>query len=1522
MDQEINGRLTWAIQHESKKKGRRKEESTTAENFRQVEWKDVQVGAVLLLHEDEPLPADVIVMATSDPVAGLCYIETANLDGETNLKNRESVEDIQRHLHLTVATSKKPGDTTPPCVLSTEDVHFLRSLVVECEPPNDNLHAFTGSIIVLDPPPHPNPEVQQPNPLRIGLSNKQVIYRGCTLRNTKWALGLVVFTGMETKLMMNNIEKRLKRTTLDRLTNRYLVGIFTALAVLCVAAGIVSGLFIRSQNLDSADSKLWYLPREDRKWQAQLFLNMVTFVILLNTLIPISLTVTMEMVKVGHAYLIGSDLAMCFEDVHSGQVTPARARTSNLAEDLGRIEYIFSDKTGTLTQNVMEFMKCCVNGIAYGSGTTEIGRAAARREGKDPESAGDERAGRRPEGLILQPGDNFYDQRVSLQGWRKNIDRDKIRQFFLHLAVCHTVMAKPREGDEADEKAWHKSNLQYQASSPDEEALVIGAKGSGFCFKRRNYKDVIVEIDCEDGRTEELVYQVLNINEFSSARKRMSAAVREPSGQIWLLVKGADSIVFERLAPPQGQTGPNSKDMLELTKGHLRTFANEGLRTLVLAQRKLTEQEYQAWNGEFVEAFTAIQNREDRLADVAERVEVQLELVGATAIEDKLQDGVPQCIATLGKANIQIWVLTGDKVETAINIAMACNLIDTKTHLEKVSLPDQHLGSLDGESAQQRTQRLAEQRKERYRMVVQQLERALAERDRVPSTSALTTSPRSGPVRREAALIIDGHALEFALQHEQEVGAVPGKLLELCSRCKAVVCCRVSPKQKADVVELVRTKRKVITLGIGDGANDVGMITKAHIGVGISGKEGVQAVMASDYAIAQFRYLQRLVLVHGRWNCQRISLAILFFFFKNVAFAVPTFWFGIHTAFSGETFWDDIYQSVWNVVFTAVPILSVALFDKDMVRSETLEKYPRLYAEVQSGKDFTAMRFLMWSVEGLWASVVVYFAVTYIMAGSTRSDGQDSGKWLVSFTAFAVCHTAANLRLAFATKTWNKVTAVLTILSVLTYYLFSLVYSYFPIGFAKHMNHMFGSAVSNPGFWLTLLLAQAVILLPGFAANAVHRLFWPTATDIVAEAEQGKRNSVSPTVQSDEVTGKGNTSTAHIKVHEKYERPPTRSGTGDAHEGMAVIDATTGQQTEFLGYGFSQEQHADVEVDKCAYAPNPDRRRKFASGVAVPATLGSLAGPTGSGLGMAAKPRSLYNVKDHVSVSSVPSAEAHADEPSPDQKARRPVPMPPPDNDDEKGSPLRIGASIGIGLQRPQSQSQATRLRDEQQGQGGSPRVVVVQAAERTWDSGEPAPPTPPQAPRPQSRAGVVATPLDSSQSVYLKACTVFSTPYNPAFARTLSAVPGNFNATSLIVAAPAHRLGSKGIRPVLEVLRSNRKVTHFVAKGQDLHSETVEWLVEVGMAHPSLQSIDLSDNLGLGDSAGKALVRLAMHNPNLDTINLENTKLSPAIRQTLLNVLGSNRTRRLSQAAAAHSKSGDAGRYVVPPKKEKERSS
>lgn len=370
---------------------------------------------------------------------------------------------------------------------------------------------------------------------------------------------------------------------------------------------------------------------------------------------PISLYISIEVVKTIQAFFIAQDIDMYYKPLDAACVP----KTWNISDDLGQIEYIFSDKTGTLTQNIMEFQKCSINGIAYGEGITEAQRGAVKREGKGDLPPPEEQA-RSLEVLkhnMLDTLDRTFKNRygqpdrltlVSPQlandmANRDSPQRNHITAFFRALAICHSVLSDRPEPKE------NPFFLTYKAESPDEAALVAAACDVGFPFVAKGKDFIDIEVMGQAER-----YIPLKLLEFNSTRKRMSVIARNPQGKIVLYCKGADSVIYERLAADQDPVlkAQTSKDM--------ETFANGGLRTLCIAYRYLGEQEYLEWSAIYDAATNSVNDRDEAIDRANERIEHSLYLLGATALEDKLQEGVPEAIETLHQAGIKLWILTGN----------------------------------------------------------------------------------------------------------------------------------------------------------------------------------------------------------------------------------------------------------------------------------------------------------------------------------------------------------------------------------------------------------------------------------------------------------------------------------------------------------------------------------------------------------------------------------------------------------------------------------------------------------------------------------------------------------------------------------------------------------------------------------------------------------------------------------------------------------------------------------------------
>lgn len=1155
-------------------------------------WKDVTVGDFIHLSCNEVIPADMVLLFSTDP-DGICHIETSGLDGESNLKQKQVV---RRY-------AEQDSEVDPEKFSSR----------IECESPNNDLNRFRGFL------EHSNKE-------RVGLSKENLLLRGCTIRNTEAVMGIVVYAGHETKAMLNNSGPRYKRSKLERRANTDVLWCVLLLVIMCLTGALGHGIWLsRYENIP-----FFNIPEPDGHIISPVlagFCMFWTMIILLQVLIPISLYVSIEIVKLGQIYFIQSDVDFYNEKMGS----TVQCRALNITEDLGQIQYLFSDKTGTLTENKMVFRRCSVAGFDYCHEENAKRLESYQEAASEDEDSADTPSGslsnmvkprapscrtvhNRPLGSIssnhltgscfaLESREGASEVPHSRQAaFSSPIETDvvpdtrlldkfsqitpllftptdeptpdppletlHIIDFFIALAICNTVVVsapnQPRQkvglsslrgipiksldeiknlfqrlsvrrssspslasGKEpsgvpnafvsrlslfnrmkpaspveeeisqtseslqgSDNSACPTeiekqnsdagiangkvealagqpltSSLCYEAESPDEAALVYAARAYQCTLQSRTPEQVVVDF----AALGPLTFQLLHILPFDSVRKRMSVVVRHPlSNQVVVYTKGADSTIMELLsvASPDGPGLEKQQMMIrEKTQKHLDDYAKRGLRTLCIAKRVMSDTEYAEWLRNHFLAETSIDNREELLLESAMRLENKLTLLGATGIEDRLQEGVPEAIEALHKAGIKIWMLTGDKQETAVNIAYACKLLE----------PNDKLFILNTES------------KNACEMLMDTILKELQKNPASPEQASLSASLHQPPPTLQgsglrAALIITGKTLEFALQE-----SLQKQFLELTACCQAVVCCRATPLQKSEVVKLVRSHLRVMTLAIGDGANDVSMIQVADIGIGISGQEGMQAVMASDFAVSQFRHLSKLLLVHGHWCYTRLSNMILYFFYKNVAYVNLLFWYQFFCGFSGTSMTDYWVLIFFNLLFTSAPPVIYGVLEKD-VSAETLMQLPELYRSGQRSEAYLPLTFWITLLDAFYQSLVCFFVPYYTYQGSDI-DIFTFGNPLNTAALFVIL-----LHLVIESKSLTWIHMLVIVGSILSYFFFALVFGAMCVTCNPPSNPywIMQEHMADPVFYLVCVLTTCVALLPRFLYRVLQGSLFPS----------------------------------------------------------------------------------------------------------------------------------------------------------------------------------------------------------------------------------------------------------------------------------------------------------------------------------------------------------------------------------------------------------------------------------------------
>jgi len=1040
--------------------------------FVRMEWRFVQPGMVLRIHDREEIPADVIPLASSGE-EGKCYIETANIDGETNLKLRGCAP---------VAEGGLPGWE------NESSLSKAQGLRMNFEPPNPSIHTFQGTI--------------QTSTGAFPVGPSEILLRGAVLRNTKWVLAAVVYTGRDTKIVMNSREVPSKLSTIEQTVNHMIYFILFADIVLTTAVTICHAVFN-----DAYDRYQWYICINYRNSGDVLFEENCrqtdtytqasywpTFFILFNNFLPLSLYVTLEIVNFLQAFYVDQDIEMYDET----QDTPALARTSNQNGDLGQIEYVFSDKTGTLTCNEMKFRRCSVGGEMYGNLDASNASGQASLDGEDELVGEDSHDHDKGSGMAEEDSSSHSSvMGLPIEDLRNRAAHgERAAMLFAQLlAICHTVVV------ETDHT---KGTTSYQAESPDEEALVDGGIQLGFTYLGSSSDTVRLE-----HMGSPVDFKLLALIPFDSTRKRMSVLVVSPEGEYIFFCKGADNVIFDRASTDYSLIGDR-----RILESHLETFATEGLRTLVLAMRTLSKSEAEGWLATWNAASTS-KMRDEEMPKAAALIEKDLVLIGATAIEDRLQDGVPDTIAHLKKAGIKLWVLTGDKMATAINIGFSCKLLTNDMDMitldkekpgdGRAPVTDRLMNLFKSHQALSTTPGL----RQRWRQMTGSCFGSKANGDAGPQLAEMSTD--------HLALVVDGPSLTDILKSQEHTDA----LLQLGCFCRAVIACRVSPAQKQLVVKMVKNglPHKPITLSIGDGANDVPMIQEAQIGVGISGKEGRQAVNASDFAIAQFRFLERLLLIHGRWNYRRTSKVIIYSFYKNIVLVVVLFLYACYSSFSGQSLYgaDSWTYSGYNF-FLGMPPFMMGFFDKDLEPS-TVQRFQKLYYVGLKKQDLNVANMVEGGIQATFDAFILFFMTKLAFGQSVwEANGETNGLALFGNAVFCNMVFAMLYKIMLLFHEWNWWVFFGFVFSYCLY--LGFIFFYTAIGprdffggeyeFYDIPQHMFGS----PGFLMSLILVPMITFVADFIIKAIRLEFFTTRAMAAMEWESMRVGGLGPAMLS------------------------------------------------------------------------------------------------------------------------------------------------------------------------------------------------------------------------------------------------------------------------------------------------------------------------------------------------------------------------------------------------------------------------
>ncbi|XP_069907785.1 probable phospholipid-transporting ATPase IIA isoform X1 [Oryctolagus cuniculus] len=838
---------------------------------------------------------DLIIVEKNQRVpADMIFLRTSEKNGSCFLRTDQLDGETDWKLRLPVAGTQR--------LPTAADLLQVRSYVY-AEEPNIDIHHFVGTFTREDSDP----------PVSESLGIENTLWAG-TVVASGTVVGVVLYTGRELRSVMNTSNPRSKIGLFDLEVNCLTKILFGALVV-------VSLVMVALQHFAGR----WYL-------------QIIRFLLLFSNIIPISLRVNLDMGKIVYSWVIRRD----------SKIPSTVVRSSTIPEQLGRISYLLTDKTGTLTQNEMVFKRLHLGTVAYGLDSMDEVQShifSIYTQSQEPPA---------------QKGPT-----VTTKVRRTMSSR--VHEAVKAIALCHNVTPVYESNgvtDQAEaEKQYEDSCRVYQASSPDEVALVQWTESVGLTLVGRDQSSMQLRTPGD----QILNFTILQLFPFTYESKRMGIIVRDEStGEITFYMKGADVVMAGIV---------QYNDWLDEECGNM---AREGLRVLVVAKKCLAEEQYQDFEARYVQAKLSVHDRSLKVATVIESLEMEMELLCLTGVEDQLQADVRPTLETLRNAGIKVWMLTGDKLETATCTAKNAHLVTRNQ--------DIHVFRLVSNRGEAHLELNAFRRK------------------------------------HDCALVISGDSLEVCLKYYEY------EFMELACQCPAVVCCRCAPTQKAQIVRLLQERTGKLTCAVGDGGNDVSMIQESDCGVGVEGKEGKQASLAADFSITQFRHLGRLLMVHGRNSYKRSAALSQFVIHRSLCISTMQAVFSSVFYFASVPLYQGFLIIGYSTIYTMFPVFSLVL-DKD-VKSDVAMLYPELYKDLLKGRPLSYKTFL------IWVLISIYQGSTIMYGALLLFESEFVHIVAISFTSLILTEL---LMVALTIQTWHWLMTVAELLS-LACYIASLVF--------------------------------------------------------------------------------------------------------------------------------------------------------------------------------------------------------------------------------------------------------------------------------------------------------------------------------------------------------------------------------------------------------------------------------------------------------------------------------------------------
>jgi len=1136
------------------------------EGWAKVKSGNIQVGDIVKVKQDDMIPAD-IVFISSALEKGHCFIDKANLNGETTLEVKSSLKETRE-------------------IFAKDNIELMLKwdITLAIEQPNGTFDSLRG--------------ILKWGTNEITIDGKVLMMREENLKNCPFVIGIVLYTGNDTKIQMSNkagVAVKAKRSKIMRMVETYLAYMLTFQTGMCALAGIIA-----SAQAGQDSGGAWYL-RQDEDSSLTGFLAFFSWFILMANMVPISLIVSTELVKFIQSKFIQSDIALYHPPIDKA----CKVNNSTIHEDLGLVDYIFSDKTGTLTQNRMEFRYILLEQGEFGSKETEIAksvklrkkdlqdritlgknyvppptvpwtrlkRATERQKEGKKDDAG--REGSQSSIAVPVSVNEFTDteRKELLQAlWGpcpedKREQRASLYRYMKHMALSNTV--KPY---------YDKGELKFQSESAEELAMVLFARSCGFTKLQLNPTILEVTEYTEDltPKDKKIQYSYNHIATlgFTSQRARVTIIYQNDSDKsIELMTKGQDSVILPLLV-----SCPNEEKLVLA----LKDLCTNGLRTLVGCYADQPSDWWQKWNERYVEAVTRDESEHSKghsggkcnkeLCEkcyqhkIFESIEkdASLRYMGCMGLEDQLQPLVPEAIADFLRAGIKVWMITGDKLEAPKNIGLACNLIDadmepniqSEDSLEDVvkAFQTARLLQVTGQWAgmAQDAEELGKMfdmfdRDEDGRISLDELMTQLTALSFIIPEEKMRTMykdsalddagidkkqfvafmqstkisimeavqhdidesierylhikdhdayPVSMLVNREAFQVLFGKSDSKDPDHEAKLEKMRENFFLLASVSKSVVFARAEPAMKKRMVTEIQSRvSTAVTLAVGDGANDTDMITAAHVGVGIAGVEGTAATNSADYAIGTFNMLHTLLLVHGYWSYHRITNLVYFIFYKACLLAVTGYFFGFFSRFSGQQFFNDPILQLYNVVYTALPVLVVAIFDQSLPRS-VLENNPKAFGEAR-GSMFKGRGFA-WITRAFIHGLVMYFIPWVSLSFDVFENGKTGDLWHVSTTVYYCVVLCPTFMILYNMKSITWIHAGALAFSLWSLFLFSYMASIL-VELNPDLYGVVNKIYSSPRVWFIMILMIMVPLLLELLYRGARYDLRPTFTQILQE---------------------------------------------------------------------------------------------------------------------------------------------------------------------------------------------------------------------------------------------------------------------------------------------------------------------------------------------------------------------------------------------------------------------------------------